>query len=62
MPIPVTEDDAVVDTAPDDDPALQFSLRLAEAEAAVLATTPAGRCCAIRCCTGRTTPDHRSGP
>jgi nucleoside-diphosphate-sugar epimerase len=42
MPIPVTEDDAVVDTAPDDDPALQFSLRLAEAEAAVRAHHPDG--------------------
>ncbi len=38
MPLPVTEDDAVVESAPEDDPALQFSLRLAEAEAAVFAS------------------------
>jgi nucleoside-diphosphate-sugar epimerase len=42
MPIPVTEDDPVVQGAPDDDPALQFSLRLAAAEAAVLANHPDG--------------------
>jgi nucleoside-diphosphate-sugar epimerase len=40
MPVPVTEDDPIVESAPDDDPALQFSLRLAEGEAAVLASHP----------------------
>ena len=40
MPLPVTENDPIVDWAPEDDPALQFSLRLAEAEAAVFACHP----------------------
>jgi nucleoside-diphosphate-sugar epimerase len=40
MPVPVVEDDPIVDSAPADDPALQFSLRLAEAEAAVFACHP----------------------
>jgi nucleoside-diphosphate-sugar epimerase len=40
MPVPVTEDDPIVRFAPEDDPALQFSLRLAEAEAAVFASHP----------------------
>jgi nucleoside-diphosphate-sugar epimerase len=40
MPVPVTEDDPIVLSAPPGDPALQFSLRLAEAEAAVSACHP----------------------
>lgn len=40
MPVPVTEEDATVQSAPDGDAALQFSLRLAEAEAAVFASHP----------------------
>jgi nucleoside-diphosphate-sugar epimerase len=40
MPVPVTEEDPVVDRAPPDDPALQFSLKLVEAEAAVFSAHP----------------------
>lgn len=42
MPVPVTEEDPVVESAAADDQALQFSLRLAEAEATVFASHPAG--------------------
>jgi nucleoside-diphosphate-sugar epimerase len=42
MPVPVTEDDPVVQDAPDGDRALRFSARLAEAEDAVFAAHPAG--------------------
>jgi nucleoside-diphosphate-sugar epimerase len=40
MPVPVTEDDPIAASAPADDAALQFSLRLAEAEAAVFSSHP----------------------
>ncbi len=40
MPVPVTEDDPIAQSAPPDDPAQQFSLRLAEAEAMVFDCHP----------------------